>query len=107
MNIHFFKPVHLLCTMEKEQLKATHYACYLSHGMWGLWTINDKFVRHFGSRSQIEDAYPTKSWRRRAGSSYVAEIREITSEQERAELTKSVRGSGSSSHQGTSNLRAE
>jgi hypothetical protein len=65
-----YKGVWALCTTNKDgtQLKATHLAAVLIGGpspLWGVFTIEKKFVRYAGSRAQIEAAYPTKVWRRK------------------------------------------
>lgn len=67
-----FKSIHVLNDIvakpkndNRPRLKATHYACVLVAGrspVWGVWTVKWKFVMFCGSRQQIADQYPAKSW---------------------------------------------
>lgn len=64
-----YRGLHVLCTVNKKmELTATHFALCLVGGpspMWGVWTVsNSKFQRFFGFRSEIEDQYPNRVWRR-------------------------------------------
>jgi hypothetical protein len=61
--------VHILAQLTKDgtQLKGTHYAVVLiggSHPLWGVWTIAGRFIRFFGGKVEIEEAYPNHVWRR-------------------------------------------
>jgi hypothetical protein len=54
-------------TKDGRQLKGTHYAMVLVGGkepLWGVWTINGRFVQFAGSRLQLENLYPKHVWRR-------------------------------------------
>jgi hypothetical protein len=63
-----YRGLHVLCTVNKEmKLTATHYAMCLVGGvspMWGVWTVNNKFLRFFSRKTEIEDQYPSRVWRR-------------------------------------------
>lgn len=69
-ELRAFRGIHALCTVErgkKRLLKATHYASVLIGGprpVWGVWTVAGKFLRFYGSRHEIERAYPKLVWRR-------------------------------------------
>ena len=67
-NIFTYKSVWALCVINKDgRLRATHYAsCYVAGRapVWGLWTINGKFVRLFNGRESIIQSYPGHVWRR-------------------------------------------
>ena len=74
-HIPGFRSVHTLCTVDKatQRLRATHFAICEVGGpapVWHVYTVNWRFVRMFGSKSQIERAYPKLRWRR-----YMAEWR--------------------------------
>lgn len=72
-HVMAFKSVHVLNDIvierstKKSKNKATHYCCVLISGrnpLGGVWTIGGKFVRYAGSREQINEAYPNKTWTR-------------------------------------------
>jgi hypothetical protein len=65
-----YKGLWALCTTNKsgEVLKATHYASVIiggPHPVWCVWTVRGKIQRYFGSRGQVERAYPNLVWRRK------------------------------------------
>lgn len=63
-----YRGLHVLCTVNKKmELTATHFALCLTGGpspMWGVWTINNKFQRFYGFKSEIEEQYPNRVWKR-------------------------------------------
>lgn len=69
LDILAYRGLWALCTTNKDdKLTATHLAAVLiggPHPLWGVWTVEKKFLRYAGSRTQIEEAYPTKVWRRK------------------------------------------
>lgn len=80
--------VYVLSTIGSNgQLKGTHYTCCLSYGsnpVWGVWTIRGKFLRFYGSRGQIRDAYSDLVWRTHTGTWTLAK----TSDDEQSPVEK-------------------
>jgi len=55
----------------KTLLTTTHFASCLVFGpspLWGVWTVQGKFLRFYGFRHEIAAAYPRLVWRRRMAS---------------------------------------
>jgi len=71
-DILAYRGVHVLNDVGGNGLlKASHYAICLVFGkepVWGVWTVAGKFLRFYGSRQDIAEAYPHKSWRRKMAS---------------------------------------
>jgi hypothetical protein len=68
-NILGYRSVWVLATLSKDgtQLRATHYAICLVMGrppLWGVFTINGKFLRYASGRDMIHEQYPNHVWRR-------------------------------------------
>jgi hypothetical protein len=63
-----YRGLHVLCTLNKDKgLTVSHYALCLVGGvtpMWGVWTVNGRFLRFHSRKSEIERAYPNRVWRR-------------------------------------------
>ena len=65
-----YRGVHVLCTTNKHGnvLKANYYCSCLVMGrnpIWGMWTVGGRFLRFYGSRSEIEADYSRLVWRRK------------------------------------------
>ena len=85
-----YKGVWALCTRGDDGLlKATHFTVVLVLGrspIWGIWTVDGKFIAFAGSRNQIERRYPHLTWRRRMATWQMADITDKSVEKRRAEL---------------------
>lgn len=87
-----FRGIHVLCTVEKgrkRSLRATHYASVLIGGpspIWGVWTVQGRFLRFYGSRHEIEAAYPKLVWRRHMATWQCVDTEDKSIEKRRAEL---------------------
>lgn len=71
-----------------NQLKATHYACWLSHGLWGVWTVGGRFLRFYSRKSEIKDTYPDKVWKTRAATWTLAKVTDEEPGEVRASLSQ-------------------
>jgi len=88
-----YKGVWALCTTNKDgdALKATHYASCLISGnrpIWGVWTVAWKFLRFYGSRLDIEEAYPRLVWRRKMATYLLQDITDKSVAARRSELAQ-------------------
>jgi hypothetical protein len=64
-----YRGMHVLCRLNRTmELEISHYCQCMIQGpspMWGVWNAtNGKFQHWFGSREEIEKAYPRLIWRR-------------------------------------------
>ena len=79
-QVSAYRTIYLLCDLNEKtkRLRATHYACVLSHGsqpIWGIFSVvTGKLMRFLGSRKQVEHAYPKKAWRIRAATWTVSDV---------------------------------
>jgi len=88
-----YKGVYALCTTRKDGsvLKATHYACCLVQGVrpvWGVWTVQGKFLRFYPYKHSIAEAYPKLVWRRKMATWSLTDITDKSLETRRDELSK-------------------
>lgn len=69
-----FRTIYALCDLRRtddggEILNASHYAICLTAGNQPLWAVlsarTGRIDRWAGSRAQIEEAFPRKSWRKK------------------------------------------
>jgi hypothetical protein len=85
-----YKGLYALCTQDKSGLlKATHYTCVLVGGntpIWGVWTVQGRFLRFHPGRRHIEKTYPKLVWRRRMATWALADIEAKSVQDRRNEL---------------------
>lgn len=85
-----FKGVYALCDIRADfTLKVTHYTCCVEQGpnpMWAIWTANGKFLRFLGRRSQVQEAYPNKAWKRMMASWRLSEMVDYMNPAERRDV---------------------
>jgi hypothetical protein len=68
-----YRGVWLLCSTDKygRLLKGRYYCSCLISGsapLWAVWTVGGRFLRYYGSRTQIELDYSRLVWRRKMAS---------------------------------------
>lgn len=86
-----YRGVHALSDLNPKtgRLRATHYATCLVGGrdpMWGVWTVHGVFLRFFGSKEQIREAYPRKTWRLRSATWNLVDIHNKDAEAKRKDM---------------------
>jgi hypothetical protein len=94
-KIMSFKGIHALCTVNKDgMMQASHYACCLVYGrnpLWGVWSLNGRFQRFYGSKQDIEDNYPHLTWRRIMARWQLKDDADSVAEARRKALSKELR----------------
>lgn len=87
-DVMAFRTIYALCDVSKDKgLKATHFVCVLSFGrspIWGMFSVGTgKLTRFFGSRSDIEKAYPKKAWRTKQADWTLQRVHETLDQKEK------------------------
>lgn len=95
-TIMAFRGVHALSDVNSAtgMLRASHYATCLIGGrepMWGVWTVHGVFQRFFGSKAQIAEAYPKKTWRMRSATWNLIDVHSMIAVEKREEMRKLYR----------------
>lgn len=89
-SLRGYRSIYALCDVSKDNtLKAQYYASVLIGGpapVWGIWTVQGRFVRFAGSRFQIEKAYKKLVWRRKMATWACTDYEDKTISQRRQEL---------------------
>lgn len=88
-GIHVIGTVRFNKELDKNVLTASHYASCLVFGknpLWGVWAANGKFLRFYGHKTEIMEAYPKRVWRRKMASWHLLAVDDLPADKRRAVL---------------------
>lgn len=92
-SLFSYRTVHALCTAitieGKRRLTATHFAVCLTLGqdpIWGVWTVHGKFLRFYGRKSAVAEAYPHLVWRTKQATWSMVDVHDMDHEAKEKQL---------------------